>query len=490
MVLIGIDLGTTGLRSIVFSEDLNILGEAYTEYPLIFLSSDMIEQDANLWWELTKKVIKESVTKSKADPDDIKGISVSSQGISIVPVDRNCTPLRNSINWLDNRAKEQKKQICEKLSEHEIFNITSNKPSSGSDIGKIMWLQQHEPEMFRKTYKILTAHDFIVTKMCGEFMTDHTMAGGTLLYDIKKGVWSDKMLDLIGIGPELLPEIKRGGTPVGTLRKEVASELGLRSNTVVSLGGQDQKCAALGAGINQDVITISLGTAAAITQICDRPILDESIGIPCYPYLMDETWEFEGCVNTACSSLKWLRDTLFRHKSYKELDDMAESCYGKNNQVFFYPYLSGMGTPHADRDVRGFFYGISLSTKEEEMVKGLLEGVAYQIKTNVDTIESANRPAKEIRLFGGGSKSAIWCQMISNITGKKVVTLYSPETAGIGAAILAGIGEGVYKSYDAATRLVQCAKAFEPDAEKSRMHDTVYKEYRAIEKIMAQVGRL
>ena len=148
-----------------------------------------------------------------------------------------------------------------------------------------------------------------------------------------------------------------------------------------------------------------------------------------------------------------------------------------------------MGTPHAERDVRGFFYGLSLATKEEEIVKAVLEGVAYQIRNNVDTIERVNRPAEEIRLFGGGSKSAIWCQMIANITGKKVATLYSPETAGIGAAILAGIGAGVYKNFEEATRQVRCAKTYEPDPSKAAMHAAVYAQYRSIEKVMAQIGR-
>jgi len=489
MNLIGIDLGTTGCRSMVLSEDLKILGEAYMEYPLIFLGPDRIEQDANLWWTLTKKVIKESVFNSKTDPSEIKGISATTQGISFVPVDRNCNPLRNAITWLDNRAKAQKMQINEKISEQEVFNITSNKPGDGSNFAKLLWLKQNEPGILEKTYKILTAHDFLVAKLCGEFITDHTMAGGTLLYDVKEGVWSKRILDIIGIHAEMLPEIKRGGTLAGRLRKDVAEELGLSCDTIVAIGGQDQKCAALGAGINKDVITISLGTAAAITRLCDRPILDETLRIPCYPYLMDKTWEFEGCVNTASSSLKWLKDTLFREKSYKQLDQMVESCYSKESQVFFYPYLSGMGTPHEERNVRGFFYGLSLSTQPEEMVKSVLEGIAYQIRTNVDKLESVISPAKEIRIFGGGSKSGIWCQMIADITGKKVVKPSSPETGGIGAAILAGIGSGVYKNFDVPNQLIQCTGEYLPDPAASKMHEIVYEKYRTVEKTMAKLGQ-
>lgn len=487
MNLIGIDLGTTGCRSMVLSEDLKILGEAYVEYPLIFLGPDEIEQDANLWWTLTKKVIKESVQNSKTDPSDIKGISATTQGISFVPVDRDCNPLRNAITWLDNRAKVQKAQIIERISEQEVFNITSNKPGDGSNFAKLLWLKQNEPGLLEKTYKILTAHDFLVAKLCGEFVTDHTMAGGTLLYDVKEGVWSDRILKIIGISVEMLPAIKRGGEPAGKLKKDVAAELGLSCDTIVAIGGQDQKCAALGAGINKDVITISLGTAAAITRLCDRPILDETMGIPCYPYLMDKTWEFEGCVNTASSSLKWLKDTLFKEKSYKQLDQMVESCYSKESQVFFYPYLSGMGTPHAEKGVRGFFYGLSLSTQAEEIVKSVLEGIAYQIRTNVDKLESVTSPAKEIRIFGGGSKSDIWCRMIANITGKRVVKPCSPETGGIGAAILAGIGSGVYKNYDVPNKLIQCAGEYLPDPVAEKMHETVYAKYRAVEKTMSKL---
>jgi len=188
--LIGVDLGTTGCRSVVFNEALDILGEEYIEYPLIKLSHSEIEQDASLWWELTKQAIKESICKAGVTVGNVKSISVSSQGIAFVPVDRSCMPLRNAISWLDSRAKKQLDNMLVDYTSQQIYRMTGKRASEVYVLPKLLWIKEHEYEIYSKTYKFLMAHDFITAKLCGEFVTDHTMASGTLVYDITEQKWS------------------------------------------------------------------------------------------------------------------------------------------------------------------------------------------------------------------------------------------------------------------------------------------------------------
>ena len=475
--LIGIDLGTTGCRSVVFDEGLNILGEEYIEYPLINISETEIEQDANLWWALTRQVVKNSVYNSNIDPSAIKGISMSSQGISFVPVDINCEPLRNALSWLDTRAKSQVKQIGQCFCAEDIFRKTGKRISEAYLLPKLLWLKQNEPEIYSKTYKFLMALDFVTAKLCGRYITDHTMASGTIMYDITRQDWSEDILQQFGLERSKLPEIKWSGTAVGTLSKSVAQELGLGNDVTVSVGGQDQKCAALGAGIQPDAATVSLGTATAITRKWGHPVIDPEMKIPCFSDLLRNSWVTEGVIGTSCVSFKWLKNTLFPDKSYRELDLMAENRSERVSDVLFYPFLAGTGTPNWYQDSKGVFYGITLSTTSEEIVKSVLEGIAYQIKSNIMLMESPLEPVNEIRLFGGGAKSEVWCRIIADITGKRVAIPFTPETACAGAAILAGLGAGVYGSTEEASRQITITREFYPDARMNRYYEEKFNEY-------------
>lgn len=195
--LIGIDLGTTGCRSILFDENLNILGEKYFEYPLITLSDRIIEQDADLWWELVKSSISDIMTISNVSPNSVKGISISSQGIAFVPIDKDGKTLRNAISWLDSRAQSEVDLIKEHFEEHYIFQSTGKRISAAYTLSKILWIKNNEPDIYEKTYKFLMPHDYIIYKLCGSIMTDHTMASGTMMYDINEQKWSDEILIFI-----------------------------------------------------------------------------------------------------------------------------------------------------------------------------------------------------------------------------------------------------------------------------------------------------
>ena len=290
-----------------------------------------------------------------------------------------------------------------------------------------------------------------------------------------------RILESFGLDRDKLPEIAWSGTPVGTVKKEIAEELGLPPDVVIAVGGQDQKVAALGAGIDVDKTTVSLGTAMAITQKCEMPVIDERMRIPCFTDLLRNHWVIEGST-IGCSVLDWLKQTFFAEKSYAELNRMAMQAETKKNQIFLYPYFAGTGSLHYNQEIKGFLYGLDLNTKANQIVRSVFEGIAYQIKENIDVVEEMYKPVRELRVFGGGSKSEVWCQIIADITDKPVVALYTSEAASIGAAILAGLGAGVFKTPQEAFEYIKVKNVFEPQKDAVENYKDQYQEYLAIQK--------
>ena len=480
-VLIGVDLGTTGCRSMMFDKDLNILSEEYIEYPLIKLSDKLIEQDANLWWELVKKSIVEVVLKSKVSSSAIKGISVSSQGIAFVPIDKQGRPLRNAISWLDMRAVKQTDFIKKYFSEKQIFKITGKRISAAYTLPKILWYKENEKEIYDKTYKFLLPHDYIVYKMCGDIVTDHTMASGTMMYDINKQQWSDKILEKFDIEKGKLPKLQWSGNSVGVINRKVAKEMGISNDVIISVGGQDQKCAALGAAIEDKDATISLGTATAIIKKWGYPYIDEEERISTFSYLFKNEWVTEGVLGTTGASFKWLKNNIFSNLDYNEISQMAAKKKHKESNLFFYPHLAGANSPYWYEDACGCYYGITLNTDRRELISALFEGIAFQIKSNLNVIDHSGH-IETLKLFGGGSKSEIWCQIIANITGNIVKVADSPETACRGAAILAGIGSRVFTEKTYHALLANQTKEYKPNKELHEMYNKKYITYCNIEK--------
>ncbi len=473
--VIGIDLGTTGCRAMLIDQDLNIIAQDYKEYPIEYISECEIVQDPILWWNLVCEVIRSVLKESGIKREAIKGISISSQGISFLPVDSKGQELYKAISWLDTRPKNEVDDIFKKFDEDEIFNITGKRIDKAYVLPKLLWMRKNEPGVYGKIHKILMAHDYIIMKLTGQFVTDHTMACGTLMYDIKKNEWSGKILEAFDIDKKILPAIIRSGSPAGKLKPEVAKDLGLNDEVIVAAGGQDQKCAALGGCIRQGIATVSLGTATAIIAHSHIPVLDSKKRLPTHAELFEGSWGVEGVISTSCASLKWLRSTFFSEKSYAQLDEMVEGC--RDTNVFFYPYLAGSSSPWWDSDAKGSFYGISLSTTPAQIIRAVYEGIAFEIRANLDIIESLTGPVKRIRIVGGGSRGDVWCQIISNVTGKPVDTLYTLETAVVGAGILAGLGSGVYSSMEDVPFNELLKNTFSPDMEQKKLYSKKYDRY-------------
>ena len=470
---LAIDLGTTGCRSIIFDESLTIIGDYYEEYGLITPKNDRVEQDAELWWELTLKTAKKAIGQSKIDAKLIKGISISSQGITIVPVDKALKPLCNAISWLDVRPKEQVLKIQKQFGTKKIFEICGKQLEAYFSLPKLMWLMENEKEIWDKSYKFLMPMDYLIAKLTGNCVTDHSMASGTLLYDLKNCSWSQEILENFEIPEEKLPKILWSGESAGTVLPEIAKELGLSDTCVVAVGAQDQKCAALGAGLKDGVMTISLGTAGAITKRWDKVDYAASNKVGWCGYTEHGTWVTEGVINTAGTCLRWLRDMLFKDEGYKIIDEEALNAINNGNTVMFYPYLNGPSSPDFYPESQGCFYGMNLSTGRGNFAAAVMEGIAFQVRILLEAMNAYGNVDKII-LFGGGAKGELWCQIIADITGLEILVPSTFEAAGAGAAILAARATG--EMLDS----LECAKSFKP-SDKKNMYDEKYKLYRKIE---------
>ena len=468
--VLALDFGTSGCRSAIFDENLKMLCLATQEYPLIVRSEREIEQDADLWWQCTLNTMCEAVAQAPVDSRDIRAISISSQGISFVPIDKAGNALCNAISWLDSRAIDELEALEKRYGKAFLYRRTGKRLSPAYTLSKLMWFRANAKALYDKTWKILMPLDYIQFRLTGRCMCDHTMAGGSMYYDVRTQTWADDLLTDLGIAREKLPDIAWAGEPVGMLLHEVASRVGLSGDVLVVNGAQDQKCAALGAGAACDTAAISLGTGSCIAQLASAPTEDPLMRIPFFSYVRKGLWDLEGVINTAGSAYSWFRNEFAGNRSFDAINEAAAGV-ALPNPVKFYPYLAGSSSPHWD-DAVGCFTGFSLNTGLGNAARAVMEGIAYNIRANLEAMASVCERAKELRLYGGGSKSDLWCTIISEVTGTPVVRLSSSETALAGAAMLA------FRALDCPVPASLAPGArFMPDPRRVKIYDECYREY-------------
>ena len=477
---IGLDLGTTSVKALLFDERGNLLGAADVEDALSTPHPGWIEQNAEHWVELSAEVIRKAVREAGVDPGEVSALSISSQGITCVPVDRGFKPLRDAINWLDQRAADEMDEVVAAVGLQELYGITGKSPYPGYTLPVIMWLKRNEPEVFEDTHKFLLPHDFLCARFCGAPVTDHTMAGGTMLYDVPTQQWSDRLLGLFGIDRGLLPELRWAGEPAGHLTKEASALLGLPEKTLVATGGQDQKVAAYGANLGLGSVTISLGTCAAMEFLFDHAPSHPARSLAACSYLWKDAWVLEACINTACGAIKWARNALFHDLSYDGIDSLAASCETSGG-VFFYPYLQGSGTPY-NIPACGAFTGLTLGATRAELARAVLEGVAMEIRANLDSAGEAGMGVERIGVFGGGSKSRVLCQMIADAAGRSIQAFTTPEMGAFGAAKLAAGAVGIMGFAP------PVGEKWEPDAGQNARYNELYSAYQKSRESILALG--
>ena len=412
-MFIGLDLGTTVYKSSLFNENGMMLRSFNREYPLIHQNTH-IEQNADLWWDLTKEAIS---FVSRGYEHDIKALSISSQGISVVPIDIHGKTLCNAVSWMDNRASKECDDIETRFTDHDIYMKTGKHLNPAYTLPKIMWFRNNHPEVYEKAHKFLLPLDYLNFRLCGRAVTDYSMASGTMLFNITYKKWDNDLIRHSEIDTSKLPEVECMGTVLGKILPSVARDTGINENTLIVLGAQDQKIAAIGAGLNETNCAVSIGTSTAITRFSNSFITK----IKSPQFLFNETqFIIEESISITGAVIKWLSGIL-GGISYSEMDKLAENSVKRSNGVIFSTNkTNGLGITE-----------MSISTTKGEMVYALYESIARKIKAVFPSDIS------HTILFGGGAKSEILCEIISEKIDTDIRIADNHETATLGAAILA-----------------------------------------------------
>lgn len=445
--LIGTDIGTTGTKSMLFSEDGELLSHAYAAYSMRTPALDRCEQDAEDWWRAVVETVR-TVVKEADAADKVAAISLSLQGGTLVPVDAKLRPLRPAIVWSDNRCATQAKAFAERFGAFYMYEKTGWRLSGGLNAMQIAWLRENEPAVFSATDKFLSVPDYISAKMTGRAAVDISDVGINQLADIRTSAYDSTILDFVGIHEQQLGEIVPSGDVIGRLTGEAKTELGLTGDVVLCAGAHDQYAALLGAGVTEagDVL-IGTGTAWVVTAMTDQPNFES--GFAQSVSAMPGKWGSLVSLSTGGLCLDWLRGSIALGAGeaekipYHVLNEQA-ACRTAGS-VMFFPYFSGTTYPIHDERMKASFVGLDLSHDRYDMARAVIEGVTFQ---TVWTLEAFERQygIGRLKMSGGATKSALWTQLVADIAGRPVSIPATPDMACVGAAILAGVGCGVFAS--------------------------------------------
>jgi len=488
--LIGVDLGTSACKTVIFSLEGRKVSESQREYPVYHPQPTWAEQKPMDWWNAVVETIRESLKKAGVKNKEVAGLAVDSQREAVVPIGRKGEELYNSIIWLDNRTRSQAEKIRGLIDEERVLSITGVVIDPIYSASKILWLKEKAPKVFEEATCFLCAKDYIVYKLSGEFITDYSMASRTMLFDVRKRVWSEEMCSSIGIPVEKLPAAKDSSVVVGEVTSEAAAETGLPEGLPIVNGGGDRPCECLGAGVTEKgYVNIGTGTGSVFEVPLDEPAIDVKGRVNCCCHVIPNMWEYEIIIATTGASLRWFRDTFgqeekieaqeFGRDPYDLLTEEASKVALGSDGLFFYPYLTGSFFPKFDEKARGTYYGISLSHGKAHFIRAILEGIAFQYLEAFSMLRELNIKVEELSMVGGETKSELWNQIKADVLRIKIRVPEVDNAAALGAALLAGTGTGQYSSLKKAVEsAVRLRKVYVPDEDKHKAYRRIYEEYR------------
>jgi xylulokinase len=475
-----IDCGTTGAKAIIFDTSGVWHGTAYQEYPCVFPAPNMVDQDAEKLFEASVAVLREAVAKSDIDPKDIRALSFSTQRCTLIPVDEDCKPLRAAISWQDNRSDAQCDAIRDLIGDTDFYDTTGLPIANVWALPSIMWIRDEEPEVYEKTHKFMHPHGFLLRRFGADrFVEDLSNASLHGLLSVARGEWDETFIEKTGVDRAKLPDLVTSGDSVGTLSPEIAARTGLSNDVVLVAGGGDQQCAGIGAGvIDAGIGSVTLGTAGVVICSFDTPPFDPNRAMPAEIHAYPGKYICEGLQSTAGAALKWLRNvaqdvTQGAEVEYALFNEIAQDIPAGSNGLVFLPYLAGAGAPQWNGSATGTFHGLTQGHGLGAMARAGMEGVAFQNALILREFEKTGREMTEIRLTGGGARSALWSQIQADIYGRPVKRLKEDEAALLGAAILGGVGAGLFGSIDdGVAKMVKTLETYTPDEENSALYAT------------------
>ena len=479
MYYFGVDLGTSAMKVLLVDETGTVKGSTSHAYPLIFPHPGWSEQEPAEWWNALKVCVKKLL--EGIDPSQVAGLAVAGQMHGLVTLDKDDEVIRPAILWNDGRTADETDYLNTVIGKKKLSELTANIAFAGFTAPKILWMQKNEPERFARIEKIMLPKDYINYMLTGVHACDYSDASGMLLMDVEHKTWSKEMLEICGVRAEQMPGLYESYEVIGTVKPEIAKELGLPETCKVVAGAGDNAAAAVGTGVvGQGGCNISLGTSGTIFISSENFGVDPNNAPHAFAHA-DGGYHLMGCMLSAASCNKWFCDEILKTTDYAaEQVDITEDKLG-NNRVFFLPYLMGERSPINDTDARGTFIGLSMDTTRSDMVQAVLEGVSFAIRDSFEVAKSLGIPIERSKLCGGGAKSPLWRTMLANILN---ITLDIPQTEegpGYGGAILAMVGCGLYPTVQACTdALVKTTKSIAPDPALASRYEKKYQQFKEI----------
>ncbi|WP_054023853.1 xylulokinase [Bacillus sp. FJAT-28004] len=482
-MILGIDIGTSSVKSMVMDLSGNILGIAQKEYSIDIPTEGYAEQDPEVWWEIVCSTCSNAISQSSKNGSEIKAVGLSGQMHGLVALDANADIIRPAIIWCDQRAISQKDKVEALFSKEELGELIQNPVATGFQLLSLLWMQEHEPDNYRRIHKVLTTKDYIRYRLTGEIASEMSDASGTAAFSVAGHEWSFELLERVGIDPDLFPSVRYSWEVSGVVTREASIQSLLCADIPVVFGGADQPMQAVGNGIiNPGVVSCTLGTGGQLLAPILQPTYDPKLRVHTYVHSVPDRWYLLGATMSAGLSLKWLAHNILNKLDYGLLDESASHINAGSEGLLFLPYLIGDRTPYMDPNAKGMFFGLHLNHRSDHMVRSVLEGVAYSQRDGLEIFKSLDVQINRVIVSGGGARSALWKQILADVFGQEVYTSSMTEHACVGAAITAAVGVGLYDSFEEACSVIvkMNEEPVVPNAINKSLYDHQYGLYKEL----------
>ena len=452
--LLGIDVSTTATKALLCDERGQVVGVTAQEYPFDTPKPLWSEQAPSLWWEAAARSIRAALAAAGADAGDIAAVGLTGQMHGLVLLDDHGEVLRPAILWNDQRTGAECDEIRRRVGPSRLIAVTGNDALTGFTAPKALWVRRHEPGVFARARHLLLPKDYVRLQLTGEYAMDVADGAGTLLMDVRARTWSDEVLSALDIPRAWMPPLFEGPAITGRVTPVAAQATGLRAGTPVVAGGGDQAAQAVGVGaVREGIVALTLGTSGVVFAATSEPRIDPQGRLHAFCHSVPGRWHLMGVMLSAAGSLRWFRDTVAPGTPYPDLLAPAAGVPAGCEGLIFLPYLTGERTPYPDPHARGAFVGLTVRHTRAHLTRAVLEGVAFGLRDGFDLMKAAGLAAiEQVRVSGGGARSPLWQQILADVLDAELVTVNTTEGAAYGAALLAGVGAGVWPDVDAACR--------------------------------------
>jgi xylulokinase len=480
---LGIDASTTSSKALLIDEQGNVIAVASNPHTLQTPKPLWSEQNPLEWWEAVSASIKSVLEKAGVSGERVAAIGLTGQMHGLVLLDESGNVLRPAILWNDQRTQSQCDEIHQRIGKEKFIQITGNVALTGFTAPKILWVKENEPEVYAKAKHVLLPKDYIRYKLTGEYAMDKADGAGTVLFDLKLRDWSDEVLSALNIPRAWMPKTFEGTEFTGHVTDEAASLTGLKAGTPVAAGGGDQAAGAVGVGaVEPGIVGLTVGTSGVIFATTPSALIEPEGRLHAFCHAVPGMWHFMGVMLSAAGSLQWYRDTLAPNISFDDLLKEAESIPAGSEGLQFLPYLSGERTPYPDPLARGAFIGLTLRHSRAHMTRAVLEGVSFGLKDSFTLIQNAGLGTiKQVRASGGGTKGALWRQILASVLEAELVTVNTTEGGAYGAALLAGVGASAWPDVGSACQAcIKITGSTLPDLSQRETYRKSYSLYQEL----------